>query len=41
MDLLLTESLEQGVFWSLTPAEMAAVASFFVYEPRGDQETAP
>ncbi|MFP5333400.1 MAG: DEAD/DEAH box helicase [Acidimicrobiia bacterium] len=41
MDLLLTESLEQGVFWSLTPPEMAAVASFFVYEPRGDQETAP
>ncbi|HSJ27364.1 MAG TPA: DEAD/DEAH box helicase [Acidimicrobiia bacterium] len=41
MDLLLTESLEQGVFWSLTPPEMAAVASLFVYEPRGDQETAP
>lgn len=41
MDLLLTESLEQGVFWSLTPPEMAAVASCFVYEPRGDQETAP
>ena len=41
MDLLLTECLEQGVFWSLSPAEMAAVASFFVYEPRGDQETAP
>jgi ATP-dependent RNA helicase HelY len=41
MDLLLTESLEQGVFWSLTPPEMAAVASLFVYEPRGDQESAP
>lgn len=41
MDLLLTECLEQGVFWSLNPAEMAAVASLFVYEPRGDQETAP
>ncbi|MEX1005738.1 MAG: DEAD/DEAH box helicase [Acidimicrobiia bacterium] len=41
MDLLLTEALERGVFWSLTPPEMAAVASFFVYEPRGDQETAP
>jgi ATP-dependent RNA helicase HelY len=41
MDLLLTESLEQGVFWSLTPPELAAVASCFVYEPRGDSETAP
>lgn len=40
MDLLLTESLEHGVFWSLTPPEMAAVASLFVYEPRGDQESA-
>jgi ATP-dependent RNA helicase HelY len=41
MDLLLTESLEQGVFWSLTPPEMAAVASLFVYEPRGDTEATP
>ncbi|HVR31708.1 MAG TPA: DEAD/DEAH box helicase [Acidimicrobiia bacterium] len=41
MDLLLTEALEQGVFWSLTPPEMAAVASTFVYEPRSDQESAP
>jgi ATP-dependent RNA helicase HelY len=41
MDLLLTETLEQGVFWSLTPPQFAAVASFFVFEPRGDQETAP
>ncbi len=41
MDLLLTEALEQGVFWSLTAAQFAAVASFFVFEPRGDQESAP
>ncbi|MDX1448823.1 MAG: helicase-related protein, partial [Acidimicrobiia bacterium] len=41
MDLLLTECLEQGVFWSLSVPEMAAVASVFVYESRGDQETAP
>lgn len=37
MDLLLTESLERGVFWGLEPAELAALASCFVFEPRTDQ----
>lgn len=37
LDLLLTEALERGLFWSLQPAELAALASCFVYEPRTDQ----
>ena len=36
-DLLLTETVEQGVFYGLEPVEMAALASVFVYEPRSDQ----
>ena len=35
-DLLLTEALEQGVFHGLDPAELAALTSVFVYEPRTD-----
>jgi ATP-dependent RNA helicase HelY len=35
-DLLLAEALEQGVFHGLEPAELAALTSVFVYEPRTD-----
>jgi ATP-dependent RNA helicase HelY len=35
-DLLLAEALEQGVFHDLEPAELAALTSVFVYEPRSD-----
>jgi ATP-dependent RNA helicase HelY len=35
-DLLLTEAIEQGVFHGLEPAELAALTSVFVYEPRSD-----
>ncbi len=41
MDLLLTEATERGYFWSLEPRELAAVASFFVYEPRTDRPAEP
>lgn len=36
-DLLLTECLEQGVFYALEPEELASLLSTFVYEPRSDQ----
>jgi ATP-dependent RNA helicase HelY len=36
-DLLVTESLERGLFYGLEPPELAALASVFVYEPRSDQ----
>lgn len=36
-DLLLTECVEQGVFYGLEPSELAALLSVFVYEPRSDQ----
>lgn len=36
-DLLLTETVEQGIFYGLEPVELAALASVFVYEPRSDQ----
>ncbi|MEX1038337.1 MAG: DEAD/DEAH box helicase [Acidimicrobiia bacterium] len=36
-DLLLTECLEQGVFYALNPNELASLLSTFVYEPRSDQ----
>jgi ATP-dependent RNA helicase HelY len=36
-DLLLTECLEQGVFYALDPKELASLLSTFVYEPRSDQ----
>jgi ATP-dependent RNA helicase HelY len=35
-DLLLAEALEQGVFHDLEPAELAALTSVFVYDPRTD-----
>jgi ATP-dependent RNA helicase HelY len=35
-DLLLAEALEQGLFGDLEPAEIAALTSVFVYEPRSD-----
>ena len=38
-DLLLAESVERGVFYGLDPAEVAALASVFVYEPRSDQNS--
>ncbi len=41
MDLLLTEAIERGVFWSLEARELAAVASLFVYEPRTDKPADP
>jgi len=34
-DLLLAECAERGLFHDLRPAEMAALASVFTYEPRG------
>ncbi|MDH3189385.1 MAG: hypothetical protein OEM39_01915, partial [Acidimicrobiia bacterium] len=37
MDLLIAESIEQGVFYALEPSELAALLSSFVYEPRSDQ----
>ena len=35
-DLLLAEAIERGVFHGLEPAELAALTSVFVYEPRND-----
>ncbi|MFQ5523188.1 MAG: DEAD/DEAH box helicase [Acidimicrobiia bacterium] len=35
-DLLLTEAVERGFFLELEPAELAALISVFVYEPRTD-----
>ena len=41
LDLLLTECVERGLFWSLEPTELAALASCFVYEPRTDVPREP
>lgn len=38
-DLLIAEALRRGVFDSLDYAELAAVFSYFVYEPRGGDVT--
>jgi len=35
-DLLLAEAIEHGLFYGLEPAELAALVSVFVYEPRTD-----
>ncbi len=35
-DLLLAESIERGVFYGVEPAELAALLSVFVFEPRTD-----
>jgi ATP-dependent RNA helicase HelY len=40
-DLLLAEAIEHGALYGLTPPEMAALLSVFVYEPRTDQVSAP
>ena len=40
-DLLVAECAEEGLFDGLRPAEMAAVASFFTYEPRGPATEVP
>lgn len=36
-DLLVAEAIERGLLYGLEPAELAALASVFVYEPRSDQ----
>jgi ATP-dependent RNA helicase HelY len=41
LDLLLTESVERGLLWSLTPEEFVAIASVFVYEARTDTPATP
>lgn len=41
LDLLLAETLERGLLWDLTPEELAALASCFVYEPRSDERFVP
>ncbi len=40
-DLLLAEAIEHGALYALEPAELAALLSVFVYEPRSDQSSAP
>lgn len=40
LDLVLAESLRRGVFTGRTPAELAALVSLFVYEPRRDEDGA-
>ncbi|MEX0864384.1 MAG: DEAD/DEAH box helicase [Acidimicrobiia bacterium] len=40
-DLLLAEAIEHGVLYGLEPAEVAALLSAFVYEPRTDQASPP
>ena len=39
LDLLLVEAIVKGLFTGLDPAELAAFASAFVYEPRMDDDT--
>jgi ATP-dependent RNA helicase HelY len=41
LDLLLAESLAEGWFDELTPAEAASLASLFTYEPRGEAGAEP
>jgi ATP-dependent RNA helicase HelY len=41
LDLLLAEALERGIFWNLSVAELVALASGFVYEPRTDERLVP
>ncbi len=40
LDLLLAEAVERGMLSGLTAPELAALASVFVYEPRGEEEAA-
>ena len=37
VDLLVTEAVERGILYDLDMAELVALASVFVYEPRSDQ----
>lgn len=39
MDFLLVEAVQAGVFSDLSPPELAALVSVFVYEPRREAET--
>ncbi len=39
LDLLVSESAEAGLFDDLEPPDFVAVASLFVFEPRGDSES--
>ena len=41
LDLLVAESLQQGCFDGLDPAEAGALASVFTYEPRGEVAVEP
>jgi ATP-dependent RNA helicase HelY len=41
LDLLLVESIEEGMFLGLSPEELAALISVFVFEPRTDRPSAP
>jgi ATP-dependent RNA helicase HelY len=41
LDLLLTESVERGVFEDLTPRSLASLLSCFVFEPRTDERSEP
>ena len=41
LDLALAEALEHGLVYNLTAPELAAFASFFVYEPRNEERTVP
>ncbi len=41
LDLLLTESVERGLLWSLAPEELVAIVSGFVFEPRTDTPSEP
>ncbi len=41
VDLMVTEAIERGLLYGLETAELAALASVFVYEPRTDHSSAP
>lgn len=41
VDLLVTEAVERGLLYGLDIAELASLASVFVYEPRSDTPSAP
>ena len=41
LDLLLVECIEAGMFLGLSPEELAALISVFVFEPRTDRPSAP
>lgn len=41
LDLLLVESIEEGLLLGLSPEELAALVSVFVFEPRTDRPSSP